>query len=81
MVIETDPKSSLTQGQSITITVPYTDTVNDVKQQLQDLHGMPKGTAKIMVDEVVLTNAKTVAFYNLTSSMILHLGAKARGGK
>lgn len=81
LVTEDDPKWSLTQGQTLSITVQYSDKINDVKQRLQEQVGMPINKQKILLDDTVLPNTSSVAFFNLTATSPLTLGSKTRGGR
>eukprot|EP00047_Mylnosiga_fluctuans_P003942 m.231853 g.231853 ORF g.231853 m.231853 type:complete len:692 (+) comp12270_c0_seq1:22-2097(+) len=78
---EADPKFNLVQGQQLQFSVNFTDKIGDLKQKLQDQCGMPINKQKIMIDDVVLTNTNSIAFYNITPGTMLFLGAKTRGGR
>lgn len=80
-VAEADAKWNLAAGQILTVTVSGADKMNDVKQKLQDQYGMPINKQKIQMEDVVLTNNNSVAYYNLTAQSPLYLGSKTRGGR
>lgn len=66
---------------NISITRAITEKVADLKTHLQEQTGMPISKQKLQIGELVLNNANTLAFYNVTSATLAQLSAKQRGGR
>ena len=68
-------------GQSLTVTLPLTDTVSVIKAKVFDELGMPAGKQKLQLDGMFMKDSNTLAFYNFTPMCVVQLQVKERGGR
>jgi len=69
------------QGQTISITLNYTDTVKTLKEKIKDQVGIPPNKQKLKGNGQHLKDQPTMAFYNFTSTTPIALSIRERGGK
>lgn len=77
----TDKPEWKLSGQLITITIPLADTIQKLKQKVQESTDMPPAKQKISHDGIFFKDSNSVAFYNLVSGSTVHLQVKERGGR
>jgi len=63
-----------------TLDVEYTNTIEEVKQKLQDIEGIPIEQQKLVHCSKVLENDKTLDDYNIGKDSIIQLVLQLRGG-
>ncbi|XP_065902944.1 splicing factor 3A subunit 1-like [Dysidea avara] len=68
-------------GQQLTITLPITDPVSVIKARVADELGMPTGKQKLQIGMLFIKDSNSLGFYNVTSSTMVQLGLKERGGR
>jgi splicing factor 3A subunit 1 len=68
-------------GQMLSITIGLTDTIQKLKQRVQEETDMPPAKQKISHDGVFFKDNNSVAYYNLVSGATIHLQVKERGGR
>jgi splicing factor 3A subunit 1 len=69
------------QGQTISVTVNYTDTVKTLKEKIKEQVGIPPNKQKLKGNGQHLKDQPTMAFYNFTSNTPIVLSIRERGGK
>jgi len=80
---QSNPEWNLT-GQTVSVEVPITMLVKDIKIKLSEQHlgGMPPNKYQLRSEEKgYLKDKLSAAHYNLKSGETLHLKAKSRGGR
>eukprot|EP00794_Sanderia_malayensis_P016898 gene16898-18604_t len=68
-------------GQTLMFTLPLTDQVSVIKAKVHETTGMPAGKQKLQIESLFTKDSNTLAFYNFTSSTIVTLQLKERGGR
>ena len=68
-------------GKTRTLTVQRTDTIAQIKLQIQEKEGIAPEEQRLIYAGKNLEDTKTVMDYNLTSDSTLHLVLRVRGGR
>lgn len=68
-------------GQLLSITIGLSETIQKLKQRVQEETDMPPAKQKISHDGVFFKDNNSVAYYNLVSGATIHLQVKERGGR
>lgn len=77
----TDKPEWKLNGQLLSINIALSDTIQKLKQKVQEETEMPPAKQKISHDGIFFKDNNTVAFYNLLSGITVHLQVKERGGR
>ncbi|KAF6206363.1 hypothetical protein GE061_017596 [Apolygus lucorum] len=77
----TDKPEWKLNGQTLTFTMPLTDSVAALKSKIQEVVGMPPAKQKLQCEGMFYKDSNSLGYYNVGGSTIVQLQLKERGGR